>query len=51
MKYINGQYKNSYKETIDKAETYKEAKELIKEYKMAYLGTGFRVWLSQRKCK
>ena len=50
MKYINGQY-NGQKETIDEFETLKEAKEMLKEYRLAYRGTGFSLWISQRACK
>jgi len=50
MKYINGSYKG-IKETIDSAETPKEARYLLNEYRLAYKGMGFRLWISQRQCK
>lgn len=50
MKYINGSY-NGEKETIDEFSTYKEAREMLKEYQLAYRGSGFTLWISQRPCK
>ena len=50
MKYINGSY-NGEKETIDEFETLKETRKMLKEYRLAYMGTGFSLWISQRPCK
>ena len=47
MVYINGKYQNGETETIDQFETRKEAREMIKEYRMAY-GLDYTLWLSQR---
>jgi hypothetical protein len=49
MYYINGSYNNE-KETIDETETFKDAKYLLNEYRLAYQGTGFNVWISSRAC-
>ena len=49
MKYINGEYYGK-KETIDTAETYKEAKYLLNEYRIAF-GSGWKLWISQKECK
>ena len=49
MKYINAQYQNNPKETIDNAETFKDAKYLVNEYRAAY-GIGWSIWISQRQC-
>lgn len=48
MNYINFKY-NGEVETIDQFETYKEAKETIKEYRMAY--SDGEVYLSNRSTK
>jgi len=50
MVYINGKYQNQETETVDEFETRKEAKEMIKEYRLAY-GPGWSLWLSQRSTK
>ena len=47
MIYINGKYQNQETETVDQFETRKEAKEMIKEYRIAY-GPEWSLWLSQR---
>ena len=52
MTYINGYYQTkSDLETIDQFETRKEAVKMIKEYRLAYQGSGFTLYLSQRCCK
>ena len=38
-------------ETIDQFATYREAKEMVKEYRIAFAGQGVRVWVSQRSTK
>ena len=38
-------------ETIDEFETHKEARENVKEYRLAYQGTGISPYLSQRSTK
>ena len=50
MVYINI---NSYgeKETIDEFETRKEGLKMLREYQLAYQGSGIDLWLSQRACK
>ena len=50
MKYINYQYANQDKETIDSATNYKDAKYLLNEYLLAYRGVNCKIWISQRKC-
>ena len=46
MKYINYRY-NGVTETIDEFETYKEARAMILEYRLAY-PIGSELWISQR---
>lgn len=36
-------------EEIDSADTYRECKFLLTEYRLAYKGTGARVWYSRRR--
>ncbi len=47
MKYINMKSEQGI-ETIDEFTTYKEAREMLKEYRLAYQGTGLYVYMSQR---
>lgn len=47
--YINGKYQGET-ETIDEFETRKEARRMIAEYRLAYQGSGFELWLSRRPC-
>ena len=49
MKYINYRY-NGEIETIDEFETYKEARAMLAEYRLAY-GYGAELWISQRCTK
>ncbi len=53
MVYINGYCQRSKKdlETIDEFKTRREAVKMLKEYRLAYQGTGFNLYLSQRSCK
>tara|TARA_R110002012_G_scaffold161029_1_gene323182 strand:+ start:1244 stop:1393 length:150 start_codon:yes stop_codon:yes gene_type:complete len=44
--YINYKY-NNQNETVDEAETFKEAKELLKEYQMLQ----GEYWISKKACK
>jgi hypothetical protein len=47
-KFINI-YTNTYGvETIDEFDTLKEAREMMKEYRLAYRGMGIPMWISQR---
>lgn len=48
--YINGKL-NGKTETIDEFETYGEAKEMIKEYRISFQGSGYQLWLSSRSTK
>ena len=50
MRYINMADAYNGIETIDQFATYREAREMIKEYRMAF-GQGVRVWISQRSTK
>lgn len=45
--YINGRFENDSIETIDEFETYKEARDMLAEYRLSY-GSGWDLWLSQR---
>ena len=46
MIYINGEYQGRT-ETIDEAETMKDARYLLQEYRMAF-GPEWLLWISQR---
>ena len=48
MTYINGRYEGSL-ETVDQADTRREARYLLAEYRLAFFG--WDLWLSQRPCK
>ena len=47
VKFINVQYPDCEAETTDEFTTWKEARQMIKEYRLAY-GYGCRLWISQR---
>lgn len=51
MIYINGRYKHYPVETVDQADSHKEAKDLLYEYAIAYQGQHWRLWLSQKSTK
>ena len=42
-----GQYKDGAKEEVDRATSQREADYLLAEYRMAYAGTGFTVWIKE----
>jgi len=46
MKYINARH-NGHVETVDEFETYQEARDMLKEYRLAY-GPGWEIWISSR---
>jgi len=50
MTYINGKYQNHDTETIDQFETYREAREMLREYRVAF-GYEYSLWLSQRSTR
>ena len=50
MKYVNIR-QNGEVETVDEFETWKEARDMIAEYRTAYQGTGISPYLSQRATK
>lgn len=48
IKYIN-RYGNGYRETVDQFETFKEAREMVREYRMSDPSAYY--YISQRPCK
>ena len=49
MRYINFKYENQDIETIEECKTFKDARYLLKEYKLADRSGSY--WISQRKVK
>ena len=49
IKFINAQFPDCAAETVDELNTWKEAKEMIREYRVA-CGYGSSLWISQRPC-
>lgn len=47
MRYINTRYRGGPVETIDQFDTYREAAENAREYRMAF-GPDFKIWVSRR---
>jgi len=45
--YVNGRYLRGEVETVDEFPTYREAKAMLKEYRLSY-GAGWDLWLSSR---
>jgi len=51
MLYINIKTSQHSTETIDQFETRKEAREMLREYRIAYKETGLNLYLSTRSTK
>ena len=49
MYYINGKYQGQI-ETVDETESFKDAKYLVAEYRMAF-GSEWQLWISSRSTK
>jgi hypothetical protein len=49
MVYINHRSREGYTETVDEAETQREASELVKDYRVS--DSGGIYWTSPRPCK